>query len=130
VIIAQCTLSGDQFYPSKLIGQIPSDIQMDLVHDPAQIGANGRFKGTPFPYGYCRFLSPEKVNSPDRIEWMADFISKYIDLFRTAGANDIVLHLDWTGIQGNMEFTASQLKKIADLNIPLSVTYRYEESVV
>jgi hypothetical protein len=130
MIIAECTLSGDQFYPSQLIGQIPSDIQMDLVNDPGQIGTTGRYHGIPIPYGHCRILTPDNVNSPDRIEWMADFILKHLDTFRAAGTSDIVLHLDWTGIQGNMEFSAEQLKKIAALNIPLTIAYRFEDRLI
>jgi hypothetical protein len=127
MIRAECNLRGERFSPLRLKEHIPSDIPIDSIGEPGQSGIGGRFNGVPIPFGACRISAPDYVVVSDRIEWMTEFVSRYINLFRANGVTDIVMNLDWTGVQGNMEFTPAQLKSLADLQIPLTVTYRHVE---
>lgn len=76
------------FSPSKLKEIIP-DIQMRLVTEPGEIQECSRYYGEPTPYGACCISTPEEVEESQRIEWMADFIARYVNLFKVAGASDI-----------------------------------------
>ncbi len=128
MITAQCNIWGQQFNPTRMLEQISSAVRVHHVTEPGQIGERGRFKGVPTPYGACTIMAPDNVAVSERISWMTDFISKHINTFRINGATDIVFHLEWEGVQGNMEFTPKELKGLADLQIPLTITYTYEAS--
>ena len=54
---------------------------------------------------------------------MADFIKTNKRQFTDAGATDITFWIYWYGVQGNMEFTPTELVKIAELNITLCIDY-------
>jgi len=125
MIDPECHLWGENFSPGKLKQAIPS-IQMRQVTEPGAIQTRGKFRGQPAPYGACCIETPEEVSTDQRIEWMADFIASYCAVFKGAGASDIVYWLYWTGVQGNMEFNPRELKKIADLEIPLCIDYIQE----
>jgi len=108
------------------VKEVIPNAQMRLVTEPGEIQEHGRFQGQPAPHGACCISTPEEVEESQRIEWMADFIARYSDVFRAAGASDIVYWLYWTGLQGNMKFHPRELKKIADLAIPLCIDYIQE----
>lgn len=114
----ECHLWGECFYPSRLILE-----NIRSASDPGDIGGIGKYKGLPKPYGTCCITTPEEIAQPDRILWMADFIYKKRKAFIDAGATEIVFWIYWEGIQGNMEFTPNQLKKLAKLEIPLCIDY-------
>lgn len=63
-----------------------------------------------------------------KIEWMADFIKTNKAAFVKAGATKMAIWIYWTGIQGNMEFTAREIKKLGKLNIPVCMHYAYVET--
>jgi hypothetical protein len=126
MIRTECRLSGKEFYPSKLQeGVLGAGAQMQLAIDPGQIGTRGRFKNQPEPYGHCTMSPPNEIQVADRIDWMIEFVSKNISLFKKNGATDIVFDLYWSGTQGNMELTAHQLRNLGNLQIPLAITYVY-----
>ncbi len=123
----ECNIWGKQFNPTRMTGQISSDVRIDIITEPGQIGTTGRYKDISTPYGACRIVTPGNIESSERINWMTDFISRHINIFQANGATDIVFHIEWIGIQGNMEFTALELRNLAALQIPLSITYIYEK---
>ena len=120
----ECYLYGDLFFPSKLRERIPN-VEMRGIIEPGEIRAVGKYQGKPAPYGACYIVTPENIGE-DRIEWMADFIAQHMESFKAAGADDIVYWLYWTGLQGNMELRPVELRKLADLGIPLAIDYTYE----
>ncbi len=121
----ECFLWGEAFSPTKLQELIPS-VPMRLVTELGEIQERGRYQGKPVPHGACHISTPEVIEMSQRIEWMADFIAEYFDVFKAAGASDVVYQLYWTGLQGNMEFTPRELKKIASLEIPFCIDYIQE----
>ncbi|HLF63468.1 MAG TPA: hypothetical protein VI603_06940 [Saprospiraceae bacterium] len=58
---------------------------------------------------------------------MTTLISQHSESFRSSGVTDIELNILWTGRQGNMEFTHEELVGIAELGIPLTINYSFEE---
>ncbi len=128
MIETMCYLYGEQFSPKKMIEESIFAINIDEVIEPGQIGTYGRYKGIQSPFGACTIKIPDGVSNSQRIEWMTELISRQIGNFRRHGATDIVFHIEWRGLQGNMEFTPLELKKLAALQIPLSITYHNEVS--
>ncbi|MGE0273923.1 MAG: hypothetical protein AB7R40_00680 [Nitrospiraceae bacterium] len=125
IIEPECHLWGDTFSPSHLRQLVPA-IQMRLLTEPGEIQAKGKYRGQPAPYGACCVTTPEEIEVRHRIEWMADYIAANLPFFKAAGATDIIYWLYWTGLQGNMEFKPSEIRKIANLDIPLCINYIQE----
>ncbi len=121
MIQPECHIWGKDFHPSCL-GTI-NNIQMHLVNEPGEIGSLGKYKDKPLPYGACCVCTPDSIPIPRRITWMADFIKANKKKFMDAGATDITFWIYWYGTQSNMEFTPTELSKIAELNIPLCIDY-------
>ena len=128
MIEPECDLWGESFHPSDLI--VIENIKMRLSNEPNTIGTNGKYKGKPQPFGFCKIATPDTVSNPQKIEWLADFIKVNKHKFNEAGATDITFSINWFGVQGNMEFTSKELSKIAELNIPLTITYIFEDKNV
>ena len=103
------------------------NINLRLVDEPGENKKAGKYKDKPLPYGACCVCTPDDIPNPRRIEWMADYINTNKKSFIEAGATDIIFWIYWYGIQGNMEFTPTELAKIADLNIPLCVDYIFQD---
>jgi hypothetical protein len=122
-----CNLWGEQFSPKQMMGELPLDTQIIHICEPGQDGLFGRYKGVKYPHGACTIKTPETIDHSKKIEWMTDFISYWIDLFKNYRATHIVLHIEWRGQQGNMEFTSLQLRNLATLQIPLSISYTYPD---
>lgn len=121
MIEPECHLWGNEFHPSAL-NKI-DDIQLRLVSEPGELGTISKYKGKPLPYGACCICTPNSISIPDRITWMADFIKTNKRQLTDAGATDITFWIYWYGVQGNMEFTPTELGKIAELNITLCIDY-------
>ena len=121
MIEPQCHLWGNEFHPSAL-NKI-DNIQLRLVCEPGELGTIGNYKGKPSAYGACSICTPNSISNPDRITWMADFIKTNKRQFTDAGATDITFWIYWYGVRGNMEFTPTELGKIAELNITLCIDY-------
>ena len=122
-----CNLYGKQFSPKRMMAEFAFDVIIDQITEPGQIGNFGRYKGVKTPYGACAINTPDYISNSERIEWMTNFLSRQIDNFRKYGATDIVFHIEWRGLQGNMEFTPLELNNLAALKIPLTITYGYEK---
>jgi len=114
----ECHLFGENFFPSRLGLQ-----NMRQANDPGDLGQIGKYKGLPRPYGSCCITTPEEIALTNRVEWLADFTDKNKHAFIDAGATEIVFWIYWEGIQGNMELTPKELKKLAKLEIPLAMHY-------
>ncbi len=120
----QIDLWGESFSPSKL-KSIPN-IALADSNEPGEIGKSGRYKGEPRPYGACRILVPDYIES-NQVVWLANLIIKNKVAFKNAGATEIILHIIWFGKQGSMEFTIEELNRIAAAKVPLSIDYIFEE---
>jgi len=126
MIEPRCILSGDNFNPSHLIDKL-TDVTIEKIIGTGEISNRGRYKLQPSPYGLCQIWTPSNVPMPDRIKWMTTLISQHSESFRSSGVTDIELNILWTGRQGNMEFTHEELVGIAELGIPLTINYSFEE---
>jgi len=120
-IESETHLWGEDFSP-KLLRSI-ENIEFRGQHELGEIMTRGRYKGRAVPYGSCQLLVPKYVDITDSIFWMAEFIFLHKEKFEKAGATDIALWIFWKGIQGNMAFTAKEIKMIAKTNVPLCIDY-------
>jgi hypothetical protein len=120
-----CYVYGSSnFYPSKI--KFKEKI-ICTANDPGDIGNIGKYKNKKIPYGYLAFEVPKQINEENKLNVMLKLIKKYKNEFIQNGAKSIVLHIVWVGIQGNMEFNTKELKSIAELEIPLTITYVYNK---
>lgn len=126
MIEPECILSGDSFDPSDLIRILP-ELGIEKRIASGEIGTRGRYKGQPSPYGLGTIRTPDSIPVKERIKWLTAIISQHIETFRANGATDIEFNIHWSGLQGNMEFSAEELKGIADLGIPLTMDYMVQE---
>ncbi|MEM9526553.1 MAG: hypothetical protein AAGA31_08090 [Bacteroidota bacterium] len=124
LIVAYCVVRGDDFHPSRLLN-LP-DIHFNGRHDPGELRTKGPRKGQPFSRGNC-YLEPPPDFTGDKISWVADFIARNKAMLRKAGGTQILMWIDWYGIQGNMEYTVEQLQKLAAMGVPLAVDYIYQK---
>lgn len=127
MLIPSCILSGENFDPTDLVGKI-NDVTIEKLSTTGEIGLKGRYKGKPMPYGLCKITGPANIHTKDKITWMTRFMSKHIVTFNTNGATEIELNILWKGHQGNIEFTADELKEIANLRVPMTIDYVFLES--
>ena len=121
MIETECHIWGEDFNPSCVHGL--AGVIVRNLNTRGETATTGPHKSKPISDGACILAAPPHIPVSDRIGWMADFIGKHIESFRKAGATDIVYWIYWKGIQGNMEFTVAELKKISALGIPLCIDY-------
>jgi len=125
IIRPECHLWGEKFSPSKLL-EINPKLIMRLSNEPGEMGNTGKFKNLPQPHGACLIITPNEIENSKRIIWMADLIFQNKKLFIDAGATEIIYWIYWHGLQGNMEFSPEQIKKIGNLDIHLCIDYIQE----
>lgn len=114
-------LQGDMMSP-RLLHSI-ENIEFRAQTELGEIMTRGRYKGRSSPYGACQLLTPSYIETPDRIMWMAEFLFMHKQKFVDAGADDIMLWIYWSGMQGGMSFTSKELKMISKSNVPLCIDY-------
>lgn len=125
MIYVYSTLRGQKFYPSKL--QKISTTIIRKSYDPGDIGTIGKYRDKPIPYGWCSITVPDQIENENKISWLADFLYKHMNYLKELGVEDLTFEILWSGVQGNMELSVEELTKIHRLNLPLSMTYSYEE---
>lgn len=125
MIRPECILSGDNFNPLNIINILPN-IKIEKMIGAGEIATIGRYKGKPCAYGLCKISTPDNVAPEERIKWMTTLISNHLGIFRENGVTDIELSILWKGYQGSIEFTHDELKAIADLGIPLTIDYLFQ----
>lgn len=118
-----CCIQGEKFSPFAVenVTRLPLSEKCEV----GQLGKAGRFQGKPIPYGAC-ILRFEEMNSlpyGPRLEQMIVSLEKNIDLLKKCGAQDFVLRLVVSyETQCNLEFTPSEMNRLAVMGIPLTVT--------
>ena len=77
----------------------------------------------------CAHIMTNWCNDRALLAWLA-FVKQSLDEFRRAGATEIVLHFD-VGYrsQGNFETDEETLNALADLGIPMTVKFYWDESI-
>lgn len=126
MIRVTCELYGKEFEPDKLEGL--KGARLTNIRLKGELAQRGKYRNSPLPYGACTVSIAGDVGNEKRIITMAELVYDNLELFRGVGADDITFNIVWEGIQGNMQFSAEELQKIARLNIPLNITYVLEES--
>jgi hypothetical protein len=123
----RCHLYGEKFSP-KLVEQL-TGVTLENKIEVGEISNKGRNKGRPSDYGNGE-LCPQKdlkTEGDFGLNWIALHLSKYIDVFRRCGAENIQLVIGvWYDKQCNLVFDAESIKLIGELGIPLQVScYEY-----
>lgn len=119
-----CSLWGKHFFPSRL--KVFGKVEIINANDPGDIGQTGMFRGKPMPYGTCEVKCT--LVGGTQIVYLASHLKRYLPLYKKSRATDIVFWIMWRGLQGNMEFTVQELRKLADMKIPVAMDYIHMET--
>jgi hypothetical protein len=121
------TVSGDNFYPDKILSEIQGDFMVDSCFNPT----DKKFIDNSVEYGYggISFWHPQKFSTEDRIEnyekEFIEFIEKNYTLFVKNGVNGFVIFIEiyFDGGQCNFEiFNTELLKKLGTFGISLPIS--------
>lgn len=121
------SVSGDRFYPERILTNIQGDFIADSYFNPT----DQKFENEPDEYGYSSliFLHKNKCSTEDEIrKYEEDFIEFIKDnhiLFIENGATEIEIFIEiyYDGGQCNFEiFNRELLKQIGDFEVALPVS--------
>lgn len=121
---AHYSLWGERFFPSRI--KVSGNVEIINAIDPGDIGKIGKYRGKPTPYGSCDVRCTRMDRS--QIVYLAAHLKRHLALYRKHEATDIVFWIIWTGVQGNMEFTVQELRKLADMRIPVAMDYIHSKT--
>lgn len=130
------TVSGDDFYPEKVISKLDSTFIVDSYFSPNdQKFSDSNEK---YDYGGIFFWHPCKYSTEDKIadyeKGFIDFLEKNYKLFADSGGNtiDIYLEIYYGGDQCNFEiFSKALLNRLAVYNVSLPISvYVLKEEVL
>ena len=119
----RCHLYGENFLPKMVEKQ--SGIALENKIEVGDITNRGRNKGKPSDYGKGVLCPPKefKVKEDFGLYWVALTLTKYINIFRECGADNIDLVIGvWFEGQCNLAFEPESIKLIGELGIALQVS--------
>lgn len=119
-----CSLLGEHFFPSRL--KVFGKVELINAKDPGDIGQTGKYRGKPIPYGTCEVKCT--LVGRTQIVYLATHLKRYLPQYKKNRATNIVFWILWRGLQGNMEFTVQELRKLADMKIPVAMDYIHMET--
>ena len=121
-IRASCEVVGDKFSPAKFATL--SSVKPADAGEPGVIGKVGRYRGKTTPYGHATIeVSNQADKNWSRFDDLLTLIESCIDALREAGAEDITLSCSlFHDGQCNFEFSHDQLKRIARLEIDMTIS--------
>jgi hypothetical protein len=120
------SISGDTFYPEKIINEIQGSFIIDSYFNPT----DKKFDSNEYGYGGMSFWHSKKFSTEDRIleyeKGFVEFIENNNNLFIKNGVSDVEIFMEiyYDGGQCNFEiFNKELLKKIInfDVSIPVSI---------
>jgi hypothetical protein len=131
VLVFKITLaiSGDDFFPSKLIQSVSNKYVAESFHD-----ADGDLT-----HGVIFYMHPQlfgiQGEGVDYEEWFVELLEKNFEAFKKYGAEDIELFIEvyYSDDQCNFEiFNKSMLKRMGNfhISIPISVYHLSEKEVL
>ncbi len=113
-IRAYCLLQGMNFSPA--LAESRTGLSLENKNEVGETGRSGRYKDRPVPYGSAELTASDT----DRI---IGILEKHIGTFRSCHAETVILHFDVSyDTQCNLEFGPELIKKISDLQIPLTIS--------
>jgi hypothetical protein len=117
-ITASIQFRGEAFRPGQ--AEQLTGLAFTEKNEVGDIAKAGRYKNQPLPYGWASFESPDEVEVPDRVLWLARQWAGKIDLARQCGAEDI--HF-WVGYfyddQCNCDLSVEEIKAINRCRFPI-----------
>ena len=123
-----CSLWGEQFSPKSAAEE--SGILLEDASEVGELGTRWRYRGLPQPYGMAFIRAPAEIPAAERLSWIAAAVSRHLPTFRKHGAEQVVLDLS-VGYkhQCNLEFSPQELRSIADLGIPFTITCVWDDDL-
>lgn len=121
------SISGDDFYPGKIISKIQGDFVVESYFNPTDI----RAFGLPGAYGYggISFWHPQKFSTEENIieyeKGFIEFIEKNYQFFTENGVDDLQIFIEiyFDGGQCNFEvFNKELLKKLSNFGVSLPIS--------
>jgi len=118
-----CSVHGKNLNVVELEKRLTAPLRNKTIR--GELMKRGIYRGQPSPYGSCNIGVPENIPSEHHIEWLADYVTENLNTINELGADQsqTKIRIVWKGVQGNMELSASELHKLAALNLPLCMDY-------
>ena len=110
---ATFSAQGAAFRPSF------ANLPFSSFHDAGAIGASGRYRGLPTPYGACDFAAPESEKDP--IRYFYRLVRPILGVLRELGADSFTLHLTYDSDSGDLGFSSAELKMISELECDMPI---------
>lgn len=121
------SISGDDFYPEKIINDIKGNFNIDTYFNPKDKKYSA--KTDEYGYGEMSFWHPKKFSTEDNIyeyeKSFIEFIGENYTMFIENGVVDLQIFMEifFDGEQCNFEiFDRDTLKKITKSNISLPIS--------
>jgi hypothetical protein len=114
--------SGSEFSPDSV--EKSTGIAFTAKHEPGVLGASGRYRDRPIPYGSADLVAPQEYTDPEAIDqrFLLD-VGKLVPACEEAGATTTVLHINAAyRDQCNMEVSSAFLTSIARLGVTVTMT--------
>jgi len=120
----KCHLYGDSLSPKAI--EEKTKILFKKKNEPGDIGNTGKYRGTPIPYGSATLQPTDELmqtSSKEALKWLLGLVKANLDIFRKNGASDVTLDLVvFHDGQCNLEFSVDELRRIAELGLPLTLS--------
>lgn len=104
---------GKNFVPSQLSAPFTH------FHDPGTIGASGRYKGIPQPYGWATLDAPETER--DQIQFIHRIIYPLLPGLKEAGAEEFTLQISYHSDTESIGFSREEIKMIHALECDVPI---------
>jgi hypothetical protein len=122
------SVSGSEFSPDSV--ERSTGISFTTKHEPGVLGAIGRYRGMPMPYGSAELAAPEEYVDPEAIDQRFLLaVGELVPACEVAGATTIVLHINAAyRDQCNIEVSSAFLASLARLGVTVTMTCFEDDS--
>ena len=126
-----CNIQGKAFSPS--LAEKRTNLPLSEKNEVGAMGTLGFFRGKPLPDGACTLSPTGRDDSPygARLAQLIAALECQIETLRSCGAEDFVLRLVVCyDTQCNLEFSPTEMQRLAHMGIPLTVSCYLKEKDV
>ena len=116
---ATFSAQGAAFRPSL------ANVPFSSFHDVGAVGASGRYRGLPTPYGVAYFHAPENEEEP--IRYLHRLVRPILGVLKALGADSFSLHLTYDSDSGALGFSAAELKIISELECDMPIDLNIQD---
>ena len=124
------TISGDGFNPEMLkdlvlLQCMYCSMEFSILISTGEVSKRGKYKGEPSPYGLCSFKVPNKTDNKIGLITSLYHRIKQLNQDNNLSIENFNINLYFSGNQGNMELSHSELKDLANTESSIGMNYDY-----